>query len=128
MRFGMRLLSSYALLGTCLLSLPFYLYSLHHDGHPPLLMLMAYLLPLFFCFGILFGNLNALAMEPLGYIAGLGSALAGSVSTLMSVVFGLWVADACDHTVLPLVGGFALLGLAGLAAMRWTEARLPSET
>jgi hypothetical protein len=37
--------------------------------------LMAYLLPLFFCFGILFGNLNALAMEPPGHFAGLGSAL-----------------------------------------------------
>lgn len=128
MRFGMRLLSRYALFATCLLSLPFYLYSLHYDGHPPLAMLMAYLLPLFFCCGILFGNLNALAMEPLGHIAGLGSALVGSVSTLMSVVFGVWVADAYDHTVLPLVGGFTLLGLAGLVTMRWTEARLLPET
>jgi len=128
MRFGMRLLSRYALIGTCLLSLPFYLYSLGHDGHPPLVMLMAYLLPLFFCFGILFGNLNALAMEPLGHIAGLGSALVGSMSTLMSVIFGVWVADAYDHTVLPLVGGFTLLGLASLAAMLWTEARLAAET
>ena len=128
MRFGMRRLSCYALIGICLLSLPLYLYSLNHDGHPPLAMLMAYLLPLFFCFGILFGNLNALAMEPLGNIAGLGSALVGSVSTLMSVVFGVLVAGAYDHTVLPLVGGFTLLGLAGLATMRWTEARLVLET
>lgn len=127
MRFGMRLLSRYALVGICLLSLPFYLYSLNYGGHPPLFMLMAYLLPLFFFFGILFGNLNALAMEPLGHIAGLGSALVGSVSTLMSVVFGVWVADAYDHSVLPLVAGFALLGLAGLLTMRWTEAGLVAE-
>jgi hypothetical protein len=38
------------------------------------------------------------------------------------------VAGAYDHTVLPLVGGFTLLGLAGLATMRWTEARLVLET
>ena len=124
MRFGMRRLSSYALSGTCLLSFPFFLYALACDGHPPLAWLMLYLLPLFFCFGVLFGNLNALAMEPLGHIAGLGSALVGSVSTLISVAFGVWVADAYDGTVLPLVLGFALLGLAGLAIMRWTEAGL----
>ncbi len=124
MRFGMRRLSRYALYGICLISLPFYLYSMLQDGHPPLALLMAYLLPLFFFFGILFGNLNALAMEPFGHIAGLGSALVGSVSTLISVVFGVWVADAYDGTVLPLVLGFTLLGMAGLATMRWTEAGL----
>jgi DHA1 family bicyclomycin/chloramphenicol resistance-like MFS transporter len=122
MRFGMRRLSNYAMNGICLVSIPFLLIVAMQDGHPPLYQLMAYLLPLFFCFGILFGNLNALAMEPLGHIAGLGSALIGSVSTLMSVVFGVFVAAAYDQTVVPLVAGFAVLGLAGLITMRWTEA------
>ena len=121
LRLGMRRLSHYAIYGICLISMPFYFYALACHGHPSLLLLMCYLLPLFFFFGILFGNLNALAMEPLGHIAGLGSALVGSVSTLISVVFGAWVADAYDGTVLPLVLGFALLGLASLATMRWTE-------
>ena len=122
MRFGMRLLSRYALIGMCLLSVPFWILCAMQDGHPPLYALMAYLLPLFFCFGILFGNLNALAMEPLGHIAGLGSALIGSISTLMSVVFGVFIANAYDQTVLPLVAGFALLGLLGLLTMQWTDA------
>ena len=122
MRFGMRRLSKYAMSGICLLSVPFLLIAGMQDGHPPLYQLMTYLLPLFFCFGILFGNLNALAMEPLGHIAGLGSAMIGSISTLMSVVFGVIVANAYDQTVIPLVVGFAVLGMAGLATMRWTEA------
>ncbi|MDC1287851.1 multidrug effflux MFS transporter [Gammaproteobacteria bacterium] len=122
MRFGMRRLSNYAMIGICLLSLPFLLIAAMQNGHPPLYQLMAYLLPLFFCLGILFGNLNALAMEPLGHIAGLGSALIGSVSTLMSVVFGVIIAAAYDQTVIPMVVGFAVLGLAGLMTMRWTEA------
>ena len=88
---------------------------------------MLYLLPLFFCFGILFGNLNAMAMEPLGHIAGLGSAVVGSISTLVSVVFGAVIADLYDNTVLPLVLGFAILGLAALVTMRWTEAGLAAE-
>ena len=127
LRFGMRRLSRFALRGICLLSVPFYLYAWMQLGHPPIYLLMAYLLPLFFCFGVLFGNLNALAMEPLGHVAGLGSALVGSVSTLMSVLFGVLIADAYDQTVLPLVAGFALLGLAGLATIRWTDSGLAEE-
>ena len=128
MRFGMRRLSRIALYAICWLSFPFFLIALFYDGHPHLYLLMLYLLILFFCFGILFGNLNALAMEPLGHIAGLGSAVVGSISTLISVAFGVIVADAYDNTVLPLVLGFALLGLAGVIAMRWTEVELAPET
>jgi DHA1 family bicyclomycin/chloramphenicol resistance-like MFS transporter len=124
MRFGMRRLSGYAMSGVCLLSFPFWIVAALQAGQPPLYLLMAYLLPLFFCFGILFGNLNALAMEPLGHIAGLGSALIGSISTLMSVVFGVVIAGAYDQTVIPLVAGFAVLGLAGVITMGWTEAKL----
>ncbi len=124
MRFGMRPLSRFALVAITFLSAPFFIYALFCEGNPPLNLLMAYLMLLFFFFGILFGNLNALAMEPLGHIAGLGSAIIGSLSTLMSVVFGVVIADAYDQTVLPLVAGFALLGLAGLLTMRWTEAKM----
>ena len=127
MRFGMRRLSRLALAAICLLSAPFYLASLYLGGHPPLLALMLYLLAVFFCCGVLFGNLNALAMEPLGHVAGLGSALIGSLSTLVSVLFGVWIADAYDQTVLPLVLGFAVLALAGYLAMLWTESEMLEE-
>jgi DHA1 family bicyclomycin/chloramphenicol resistance-like MFS transporter len=43
----------------------------------------------FFCFGILFGNFNALAMEPVGHMAGLGAAIVGSVSTFVSLPLGM---------------------------------------
>lgn len=126
-RFGMRRLSRIALSAICLLSFPFFLLALVFDGHPNLYLLMLYLLIVFFCFGVLFGNLNAMAMEPLGNIAGLGSAVVGSISTLISVVFGVIVANAYDNTVLPLVLGFAVLGLIALLVMRWTEAGLAPE-
>jgi len=121
MRFGMRRLSSTAMIITALLSAPFFLLAQYYQGNPPLAMLMAYLLCVFFFFGIMFGNLNAMAMEPLGHIAGLGSAVVGSVSTLMSVTLGIIVADAYDGTVLPLVAGFSVLSILGLITMYWTE-------
>lgn len=127
MRFGMRRLSRFALRVIAFSSFPVFLLAWQFDGHPPLALLMLYLLPLFFFFGILFGNLNALAMEPLGRVAGLGSAVVGSISTLLSVVFGVIVSDAYDQTVLPMTLGFALLGTAGLLTLRWTERGLADE-
>jgi DHA1 family bicyclomycin/chloramphenicol resistance-like MFS transporter len=127
MRFGMRRLSRIALQAISFLSFAFFLCALIYDGHPNLYFLMLYLLIVFFFFGILFGNLNAMAMEPLGHIAGLGSAVIGSVSTLISVFFGVLIANAYDGTVFPLVSGFAILGLAGLVIIRWTEAGLVAE-
>lgn len=121
MHYGMRRLSQLALLAIALLSIPFYLLALIYQGHPPLPMLMLYLLSVFFFMGILFGNLNALAMEPLGFVAGLGAAAVGSVSTLLSVLLGTLVSDAYDGTILPLVLGFASLSIASLLCMYWTE-------
>ena len=121
MRFGMRRLSRIAMSFTAVLSAPFFLLSLYYQGHPPLAMLMAYLLVIFFFFGIMFGNLNALAMEPLGKIAGLGSAVVGSISTLMSVMLGVIVADAYNGTILPLVAGFSVLSILGLITMACSE-------
>ncbi len=121
MRLGMRRLSFIAMSVVVLLSAPFLWLVVALNGHPPLMLLMGYLVTVFFFFGILFGNLNALAMEPLGEIAGLGSALVGSLSTLISVVLGAIIANAYDGTVTPLITGFAGLSLLCLISMYFTE-------
>lgn len=121
MRFGMRRLSHGATFFIVVLSVPFYFLAQHYSGIPPLWQVMAYLLAVFFFVGILFGNLNALAMEPLGSVAGLGAAVVGSLSTLISVALGVIIANAYDGTILPLVSGFALLSIGCLMVMGWTE-------
>jgi MFS transporter, DHA1 family, multidrug resistance protein len=126
-QYGMRFLSRVAMIAICLLSGLFYGFSVVYHGHPPLGWLMAYLLITFFFFGLLFGNLNALAMEPLGYIAGLGSAIVGTVSTLMSALLGYLVADRYDGTILPMLMGFTVFGFLGLLVMRWTESGATAE-
>lgn len=122
MRYGMRTLSRTALYVLTVLSLMFFAIAWNLAGHPPLWGLMIYFLLLFFCIGLLFGNLNALAMEPLGHIAGVGASVVGALATLLSVPIGTLIAQSFDGTILPLVGGFTLLGLATLAMMIWTEA------
>ncbi|MEX0693019.1 MAG: multidrug effflux MFS transporter [Rhodospirillales bacterium] len=127
MRFGMRLLSRRALIALTVMSGAFLVPTLLSGGIPPLWMFMVWLLGTFFCIGMLFGNFNALAMEPLGHMAGLGAALIGSVSTLLALPLGWLIGFLYDGTVLPLVGGFAVLGLISFGLMTWTERGRASE-
>lgn len=126
MRYGMRALLRIALSVLCVLALVFAGITLVTNGQPPLWLFMAYLMPTFFCIGILFGNMNALAMEPLGHIAGIGAAVVGSLSTLVATPLGAGIGQAYNGTVTPLVLGFALSALMALVLMRWAEGARPA--
>jgi len=125
MRFGMHVLTHAALTGLTVLSGVFALVLLATGDVPPFALFLAWILSAFFCVGFLFGNLNALAMEPLGHMAGLGAALIGSASTFMSLPIGWFIAGRFDGGVLPLVSGFFASGLATLVVMRWCERMAP---
>lgn len=115
MKLGMRRLAGSGLAATSLLSLIYLIVTLLLDGHPPLWSLMGYLLATFFFVGILFGNFNALAMEPMGHIAGVAAAVVGSLATIISSTLGLLLGQAYDGTVRPMIAGFAALTiLAGI--------------
>lgn len=119
MRLGMRKLSGAALGTATLLSLGFFLVAWFWDGLPPFPAFMAYSLLYFFCMGLLFGNLNAMAMEPLGHIAGVGAAVVGSLSTLIAVPPGMVIGRMYQGDILPLLAGYALLGFCALVLFRW---------
>ncbi|WP_076791412.1 multidrug effflux MFS transporter [Chlorobium sp. KB01] len=119
----MQLLSRGALLTIGTMSASFLLMILLQNNHPPpLWQLMAYLSLTFFSTGILFGNLNALAMETLGSIAGIGSGIVGSLSTFISLIVGTAIGLNYNGTVLPLTTGFFIVTLMALGVMQWTEA------
>lgn len=122
---GMRVLSWWATLGIAALSVGFIPVALIADGLPTLWLFLAWLIAVFFCVGILFGNFNALAMEPLGNIAGLGAGIVGAVSTLISLPLAYVIGQGFTGGVLHLVYGFAVLGVATLAVVVWTERGLP---
>ncbi len=121
-RFGMQVLTGTALGVIAISSIVFLPFSWALAGHPPLWTLMSYLIVSFFAVGLLFGNLNALAMEPLGHVAGTGAAFVGFVSTLISVAAGTLIGQIYNGTILPLVTGYAVLSLFSLIMMRWAEA------
>jgi len=121
MRFGMRFLvgrSLYFIFGLSLLALGGAWIT---SGSPSLWILMTYLMMTFFCIGILFGNMNALAMEPLGHVAGIGAAVIGSLSTLLSMVLGTMIGRSYNGTILPLVASITILTGLSILVVRWTE-------
>jgi len=115
MRLGMQKMVGVASMFIVLISISFFVLIQTILVNPSLLVFMTYLLITVFFIGILFGNLNSLAMEPLGHIAGLGAAVVGSLSTLISVPFGTIIGMQYDGTVQPLVFGFLVFGI--LAAL-----------
>ncbi len=68
--------------------------------------------------GLTLGNLNALAMEPLGHIAGLAASVVSALATVVSVALAVPVGLAFDGTVFPLMIGVAVFSGASLWLMR----------
>ncbi len=121
MRLGMRSLSRHAIISLSITSIGFLTIILAKNGQPELWALMSYLLIAFFAIGIMFGNFNALAMEPLGHIAGIAAGVIGTLTTLLSLLLGGMIGQFYDGTVGPVVFGFAVLGLLSLLATLWAE-------
>lgn len=118
-RFGMRKMLGWALSATLAASL---------------VLLMAQALPLppnvrfagfviwatiaFGGMGMTMGNLTALALEPLGHIAGLASSLITALSTVASVIIAIPVGQAFSGSEVPLLAGFVAFGLMAQIVLR----------
>lgn len=90
-------------------------------GHPPFWVTFGLLSVCMMAFGVLQGNIGAIALEPLGHIAGTASSLIGVVTlTIANILAGI-VGQAYDGTVVPLAIAFGIGGLAASVAVVWTE-------
>jgi DHA1 family bicyclomycin/chloramphenicol resistance-like MFS transporter len=64
------------------------------------------------------GNLNALAMEPMGHRAGMAASVVGSVSTVLAVAIAAPVGQLFDGTALPLTTGVLVCVSAAFVLMQ----------
>ena len=113
-KFVMRKIVHFAMLSFVLISLVFII--LFSSGNNPSIeVLLGFFALQFFTIGFLFGNLRALAMEPMGHIAGIGSALNGFISTVMAVPIANYIGKLVIDSVTPLFVGFLICGLVSLA-------------
>lgn len=123
---GMQYLVYRAFSLLALSSITFLLIVLNDNYLPPLSWTTGYFVIVFACVGVLFGNLNALAMEPLGHLAGFGAAVVGACSTLIAVSIAMFIGEMYDGSVLPLVIGFTCCSiLAGIVVCAIERHRTP---
>ena len=116
-RFGMRKLTRWSLYLYTSTSAA-YLFVFSSSVNPGLSYLLFFLFLQFFYLGFIFGNLGALAMQPIGHIAGVGAAVFSFTSMVLAVplamIAGIFVID----TVKPLFVIFFFSGGLSLILMK----------
>jgi len=69
--------------------------------------------------GFTIGNLNALALEPLGHVAGMAASIMGALATVGGAALGAIIGQFFDGTPLPLILSAAVLSGAAALVMIW---------
>ncbi|QDC09830.1 multidrug effflux MFS transporter [Oceanicola sp. D3] len=78
-----------------------------------------WIITIFYQMGLTMGNLNALALEPMGRLAGTATSVIGAISTACAVVVGTPIGQFFDGTTTPIMIGCLLCGIAALGLMIW---------
>lgn len=117
-RLGMfKLVSIFTIIFTLIPFVYIFLYS--GETNPSIYVLVTFFGLQFFAIAFLFGNTRALAMEPIGHIAGIGAAINGFVSTIMAVPIATLIGSFINTTALPLFIGFFVCGVIALLLIQY---------
>ncbi|KUP92563.1 multidrug effflux MFS transporter [Tritonibacter horizontis] len=73
----------------------------------------------FFMVGLTLGNLNAIAMEPMGHIAGMAASVMGAISTVAAALLASPIGLLFDGTIVPMVGGVLCTAILAFVTMIW---------
>lgn len=116
-RFGMRAVVTWALalqlsLGLILLAL------LSQDTQYAFAFFLVWKLGLFCQAGLTIGNLNAIAMEPMGHIAGMAASVIGSISTIIAALIASPMPLLFGSTPTSLIAITCVLGASCLIVMQ----------
>ncbi|WP_425100495.1 multidrug effflux MFS transporter [Tropicibacter sp. S64] len=118
MRLGMRLLVTAMLIAQVGLTLAILcLFAVGLSGDALFYAFVVWQVGVFFQAGLTLGNLNALAMEPVGHIAGLAASVIGALSTVGAVILAVPVSLAFDGTPVPVAIGILLQVIGALVAL-----------
>jgi DHA1 family bicyclomycin/chloramphenicol resistance-like MFS transporter len=107
-RYGVRQISHFAVLTFTAISAVLFASSLL--GFMPLWLFLPLLGSIMFMFGWAAANMNSLAMEPLGAVAGTASSVFGFIQTVGGALCGGYVGQHFSGTVVPVAAGYFTLG------------------
>ncbi len=120
LKYGMEKLSKISLYAFCGISL-LYVMIFYNSPNPSAFVLVSFFALQFFAVGFLFGNLRALAMEPIGHIAGIGAAITGFISTLMAVPISAYIGKFVADTTLPVFIGFSICSILSIVILLYIQ-------
>ncbi|MFP5309145.1 MAG: multidrug effflux MFS transporter [Actinomycetes bacterium] len=120
-RVGTRRLAHLVLFGYVGASLLLVAVAFVGDGTPPLWLFLGVAALLLGSHGLLIPNLNTIAMQPMGAVAGTASSVIGAVQLAGGALLGAVVDRAFDGTVRPLALGFLGFGVLALLLVLWAE-------
>lgn len=123
LRYGMEKIITISLIAFSAISLS-YVALFSGTGNPSVEILLLFFALQFFAIGFLFGNLRALAMQPIGHIAGIGAAITGFISTLMSVPISTYIGKFVTESALPIFIGFSICSVLSMAILFYLKTRL----
>ena len=106
-KFGMEKLITTALISFFVVSAT-YVAFFYNSPNPDVRVLLLFFALQFFSIGFLFGNIRAMAMQPVGHIAGTAAAVTGCISTIMAVPISIYIGRFIAETALPLFVGFSI--------------------
>lgn len=120
MRVGMRRLAMFAFGAQVIISVALLTITRLHVIGPvlPFEVFFLWQVSVFGMAGLTFGNLNALALEPMGHIAGMASSVVTAIATVASVVIAAPIGLAFNGTPNPLLIGTAVCSMLAWALMR----------
>ena len=120
MRVGMRRLAMFAFGAQVIISVALLTITRLHVIGPvlPFEVFFLWQVSVFGMAGLTFGNLNALALEPMGHIAGMASSVVTAIATVASVVIAAPIGLAFNGTPNPLLIGTAVCSALAWALMR----------
>ena len=113
-RIGMRRLSHGALIGFVVTNGVWLAIDLIFAGTMPFFVFYVIFAVAWFQFGWIAPNFNALAMEPLGHVAGAASSILGFASTAGSALLGAVIGLSFNGTTTPMIAGFFIFGVIAL--------------
>ena len=120
LRFGMRNLSLAATIAFSCIAFA-YVVLFWEEPNPNVSVLVGFLFFQFFCLGFMWGNFRSIAMEPIGHIAGIGAAINGFVSTMISVPIASWIGSFLDDRAFPLFVGLSICGFLSVLLILYTR-------
>jgi len=118
-KYGMRLISHSALVLFIVCNM-LHLLAIWFFGES-FVLFMAFMGISFFALGLLGPNMNAMAMEPMGHMAGAAAAANGFAGTTLAGFLGGIIGRFYNGSVAPIILGFLLSGLCALFIVLWTE-------